>query len=70
MAELGLNMDLLPQFKVHGSADEGHSYMFLPFLTEFATGEKEHMALQAVRESLQLSALYREGVARAMERLP
>jgi hypothetical protein len=44
--------------------------MFLPFLAAFATGEKERMALQAVRESLALSALYREGVARAMEALP
>jgi pyrroloquinoline quinone (PQQ) biosynthesis protein C len=70
MAELGLTIEELPQFKVHGAADEEHSDMFLPFLAEFATGEKEGMALQAVRESLALSALYREGVARAMEKLP
>jgi hypothetical protein len=70
MAELGLTIEELPQFKVHGAADEGHSDMFLPFLAAFATGEKERMALQAVRESLALSALYREGVARAMEALP
>jgi len=33
-------------------------------------GEKEQLALQAVRESLDLFAIYREGVAVAMERLP
>jgi pyrroloquinoline quinone (PQQ) biosynthesis protein C len=70
MAELGLKLEQLPQFKVHGAADEEHSDMFLPYLAEFATGDKERMALQGVRESLELSALYREGVARAMEKLP
>jgi hypothetical protein len=70
MAELGLQLEDLPQFKVHGAADEEHSDMFLPFLAEFAIGDKESMALRAVRESLDLSALYREGVARSMETLP
>jgi hypothetical protein len=44
--------------------------MFLPFLEKYATGEKEQMALDAVQESLDLSALYRAGVARAMEKYP
>jgi hypothetical protein len=44
--------------------------MFLPFLSEYATGEKEELALAAVKESLALFALYREGVARAMEKIP
>ena len=44
--------------------------MFLPFLSEYATGEKEQMALDAVQESLQLFALYRDGVATAMEKIP
>jgi pyrroloquinoline quinone (PQQ) biosynthesis protein C len=70
MTELGLTVEEVPQFRVHGAADEEHSDMFLPFLVEFATGEKERMAIHAVRESLALSALYREGVARAMEALP
>jgi len=69
MAELGLKLEELPQFKVHGAADEEHSDMFLPYLAEHATGDKERLALDGVRESLELSALYREGVARAMERL-
>ena len=46
MAELGLSLEDLPQFKVHGAADEGHSDMFLPFLSEFATGEKEGMRFE------------------------
>jgi hypothetical protein len=39
-------------------------------LEEYATGEKEQMALNAVKESLDLFALYRDGVARAMEQIP
>jgi pyrroloquinoline quinone (PQQ) biosynthesis protein C len=69
MADLGLTMEQLPQFKVHGAADEEHSDMFLPFLAEYATGANERIALNGVRESLELSALYREGIGRAMERL-
>jgi hypothetical protein len=43
--------------------------MFLPFLERFATGEKEKLALQAVQESLDLFAIYREGVAVEMEKI-
>jgi hypothetical protein len=43
--------------------------MFLPFLAEYATGANERIALDGVRESLELSAMYREGVGRAMEQL-
>jgi hypothetical protein len=43
--------------------------MFLPFLAEYATGDKEQMALNAVKESLDLFAMYRDGVARAMEQI-
>lgn len=57
----------LPQFKVHSEADEEHSDMFLCLLSKFATGEKEKLALQAIRESLDTYAIYREGVAIAME---
>ena len=60
----------MPNFDVHRQADEEHSDMFLPFLTEYATGEKEQLALDAVKESLELFALYREGVAKAMEEIP
>jgi pyrroloquinoline quinone (PQQ) biosynthesis protein C len=60
----------MPNFVAHSQADEEHSDMFLPFLEKYATGEKEQIALGAVKESLELFALYREGVARAMERIP
>lgn len=69
MEDLGLKWKDLPQFQVHREADEEHSDMFLPFLSKFAVGEKEALALEAVRESLDLSAMYREGVARVMEKL-
>ena len=68
------DMDLtwrdMPNFDAHRQADEEHSDMFLPFLAEHATGEKEQLALDTVKESLELFALYREGVAFAMEKIP
>jgi len=70
MEDLRLGWDDLHNFKVHREADEEHSDMFLPFLEAFATGEKERLALHAVKESLDLFAIYRGGVAEAMERLP
>ena len=70
MEDMGLAWRDMPNFEAHSEADEEHSDMFLPFLERFATGEKEQLALQAVRESLDLFAIYREGVAVAMERLP
>ncbi|HEY2986570.1 MAG TPA: iron-containing redox enzyme family protein [Candidatus Binatia bacterium] len=69
MDDMGLKWKDLPNFEAHAEADEEHSDMFLPFLSTFATGEKEKMALQAVQESLDLFAIYREGVAVAMEKL-
>ncbi|MGH7831462.1 MAG: hypothetical protein ACREP8_14930 [Candidatus Binatia bacterium] len=56
--------------KAHSEADEEHNDIFLPFLERFATGEKEQITLQAVRESFDLFAIYRRGVAVTMERLP
>ena len=70
MEDLGLGWDDLPNFKVHREADEEHSDMFLPYLATFATGENEKLALQAVRESLEVFAIYRQGVAEEMERYP
>ena len=68
--DMGLKWRDMPNFDAHRQADEEHSDMFLPFLSEYATGEKEAMALEAVKESLELFALYREGVAFAMEKIP
>ena len=42
---------------------------FLPFLEKYATGEKEALALQAAQDSLDLNALYREGIAEAQEQI-
>ena len=44
--------------------------MFLPFLAQYATGGKEASAIQAARESLELNAIYRDGIAAAMGKLP
>jgi pyrroloquinoline quinone (PQQ) biosynthesis protein C len=69
MDEMGLKWKDMPNFQAHSEADEEHSDMFLPFLERFATGEKEKLALQAVQESLDFFAIYREGVAIAMEKI-
>ena len=52
MEDMGLQWRDMPNFDVHRQADEEHSDMFLPFLSELATGEKEKVALAAVKESL------------------
>ena len=70
MEDMGIKMKDMPNFSVHAEADEEHSNMFLPVFNKFGTGEKEGLALQAVRESLDLLAIYHEGVAKAMEKLP
>lgn len=70
MDDLGFGWEQMPNFKVHSQADEEHSDMFLPFLAEHATGEKEAAAIQAAKESLQLNAMFRVGIARAQEKLP
>jgi pyrroloquinoline quinone (PQQ) biosynthesis protein C len=70
MEDLGLKWRDMPNFVAHSQADEEHSDMFLPFLEKYANGEKERLALDAVKESLDLFALYREGVARTMEKIP
>jgi pyrroloquinoline quinone (PQQ) biosynthesis protein C len=67
--DLGLDWKDMPNFRAHREADEDHSDMFLPFLSEFAMGEREKLAFQAVKESLDLMAIYRGGVADAMERI-
>ncbi len=70
MEDMAIKWRDMPNFVAHSQADEEHSDMFLPFLAEYATGEKEQLALSAVKESLDLFALYRDGVARAMEKIP
>jgi pyrroloquinoline quinone (PQQ) biosynthesis protein C len=69
MEDLGLQWKDLPNFRAHQEADEEHSDMFLPFLAELATGDKEKSALKGVQESLNLMTIYRGGVADAMEKL-
>jgi pyrroloquinoline quinone (PQQ) biosynthesis protein C len=70
MEDMGLKWRDMPNFDAHRQADEEHSDMFLPFLAEYAAGEREQVALNAVKESLDLFALYRVGVAEAMEKIP
>ena len=65
--ELGLAWKDMPNYRAHSQADEKHSDMFLPYLAEFAVGEKEGLALKAAKEALDLFKVYRLGVAVAME---
>lgn len=69
MDDLGFGWEQMPNFKVHAEADEEHSDMFLADLEKYATGEKEALAYQAAKESMELLVLFRAGIARAMERL-
>ena len=41
MNEMGFTWKQIPNMEAHSQADEKHSDMFLPFLKEYATGEKE-----------------------------
>ena len=69
MAEMGFTWKEIPNLQAHSQADEKHSDMFLPFLAEHATGEKEAATVQAAKESLELNALFRKGIAEAQEKL-
>ncbi|HEY2986568.1 MAG TPA: iron-containing redox enzyme family protein [Candidatus Binatia bacterium] len=69
MEDMGFTWKEIPNLQAHSQADEKHSDMFVPFLAQYATGEKEALALRAAKESLDLNAMYREGIAEAQERL-
>jgi len=69
MEDMGFTWKQIPNLQAHSQADEKHSDMFVPFLAEHATGEKEELALRAAKESLDLNAMYREGIAEAQERI-
>jgi len=69
MEDMGFTWKQIPNLQAHSQADEKHSDMFLPFLEKYATGEKEALALQAAKDSLDLNALYRQGIAQAQEQI-
>jgi len=69
MEDLGFGWNDMPNFKVHSQADEEHSDMFLEDLERFAIGEKQALAYQAAKESMELLIMFRAGIANAMERL-
>jgi len=66
MEDLGFGWEQMPNFKVHSQADEEHSDMFLEDLERFATGEKEALAYQAAKESMEFLKMFRAGIADAM----
>jgi pyrroloquinoline quinone (PQQ) biosynthesis protein C len=70
MEDMGFSWKDIPNLQAHSKADEKHSDMFLPFLREFGTGEMEGLAVKAAKESLDLNAMFRKGIAIAQERLP
>jgi hypothetical protein len=69
MEEMGFTWKQIPNMEAHSQADEKHSDMFLPFLKEFATGDKERLALQAAKDSLAFNAMFRKGIAVAQEKI-
>ena len=70
MEDMGFTWKQIPNMQAHSQADEKHSDMFLPFLAEHATGNKEAPAIQAAQDSLAFNAMYRKGIALAQEKLP
>lgn len=70
MEEMGFTWKEIPNLQAHSKADEKHSDMFLPFLRECATGEMEELTVQAAKESLELNAIFRAGIAAAQDALP
>ena len=70
MEDMGFTWKQIPNLQAHSKADEKHSDMFLPFLREFAGGGMEALTVQAAKESLDLNALFRKGIAEAQEMLP
>jgi pyrroloquinoline quinone (PQQ) biosynthesis protein C len=70
MEELGFTWKQIPNMEAHSQADEKHSDMFLPFLSQYAIGEKEKHAIQAAKDSLAFNAIFRKGIAVAQEKLP
>ena len=69
MEDMGFTWKEIPNMQAHSQADEKHSDMFLPFLAEHATGDKEGPAIQAAKDSLAFNAMYRKGIARAQEKI-
>ena len=67
---MGFTWKQIPNLQAHSQADEKHSDMFLPFLSEYAIGRKEQLALDAARKSLDFNALFRNGIADAQEKIP
>lgn len=67
--DMGFSWKQIPNLQAHSQADEKHSDMFLPFLEQYATGGEEPLALQAAKDSLDLNAIYREGIAAAQEQI-
>jgi pyrroloquinoline quinone (PQQ) biosynthesis protein C len=70
MADMGFTWKEIPNMEAHSQADEKHSDMFLPFLAEYATGEKERSAIESAKDSLAFNAMFRKGIASAQERIP
>ena len=70
MEDMGFTWKQIPNLQAHSQADEKHSDMFLPFLAEHATSEKEALAIQAAKDSLAFNAMYRKGIALAQEKIP
>jgi pyrroloquinoline quinone (PQQ) biosynthesis protein C len=70
MADLGITWAEIPSHHAHSQADEKHSDMFLGCFERHVQKDEESQALAAAEQSLDLMALYRVGIGKAMERLP
>jgi pyrroloquinoline quinone (PQQ) biosynthesis protein C len=69
LEELGATWEQIPDSAAHSKADEKHSEMFLSSLAEFVSRDQERLALQAVKESLELREVMTGGICDAMAKL-
>jgi pyrroloquinoline quinone (PQQ) biosynthesis protein C len=69
MKDLGLTEKDVPNSIVHSKADDKHGKMFLPFLEQYVAVGEEVKVLQAAKESLELRAVWYEGITRTMEKI-
>ena len=52
-------------FQAHSQAGEKHSETFPPFLSEYATGEREGLAVQAAKKRWTLTRSFEKGLSGA-----
>ncbi len=69
MEDLGLTEKDVPNSIAHSKADDKHGKMFLPFLEQHVPVGEEEKVLEAAKESLELRAVWYEGMTTVVEKI-